>query len=176
MKITKEQLENAVAELNDKICDPPISLKNEKKAKKQILEASKLIEKTDKITKETMEVINALKEKKEKKSDKVKPEKKEGKKSTKATKAKKSEKSKKTEDKPKKSSKSKGVGVIATILKTITEKPSSKESILKKLVKAFPDRDEQSMSKTIQAQLPNRMAKEKGIKITEKDGKFSTKG
>lgn len=54
---------------------------------------------------------------------------------------------KKTE---KKSVKNKKPGVIAEIIHIISsEGPVSKEKILKKLIKKFPDREEQSMSNTI---------------------------
>ena len=68
-------------------------------------------------------------------------------------------------------------GVIATIQELITAKPMDKDELLLALVKKFPDRPPAGMAKTIQAQLPNRMAKERGIKIAKsKDGKFSAKG
>lgn len=67
-------------------------------------------------------------------------------------------------------------GVIATILEIIQNGPVSKKQILAKLKSRFPDRPVDGMEKTINAQLPNRMAKEKGIKIKVDDkGRFSTK-
>ena len=67
----------------------------------------------------------------------------------------------------------KKVGVIETIFNIVSNakeaKPVSKETILKSLTKAFPDRDADSMAKTIQAQLPKRMSKERGIKIIKTD-------
>jgi len=67
-----------------------------------------------------------------------------------------------------------GPGVIGSIQEFITGAGKAgidKDGILEKLAARFPDRDKTAMSKTIQAQLPNRMAKEKGIKInTKKDG------
>jgi hypothetical protein len=72
--------------------------------------------------------------------------------------------------------KPRGTGVIATIQASIEKagkKGISKEGILEKLVAAFPDRDPDSMSKSIRAQVPNRMSKEKGIKIgTTKKGDY----
>lgn len=155
MTVSYKKLKAAVTELNEKICNPPIKLKKEKQkqACKKVLEAAGLIEKGDKISKSTMAVIKALKGKKAKKADKAEKS------------------SKKTSVK-----KNKGVGVLATIQSLITEKPISKAEILKALVKKFPDRKEAGMAKTINAQLPNRMAKERGIKIVEKDGKYSVKG
>lgn len=76
--------------------------------------------------------------------------------------------------------KEKKVGVIATILNTITnaKKPVTKAQILKVLVKNFPDRSEASMAKTINAQIgsskrPLRMEKEKNVTfvIVENDDK-----
>lgn len=67
-------------------------------------------------------------------------------------------------------------GVIASILEFIQGDPVSKKQLLSKLTKRFPDRPVDGMAKTIQAQLPNRMAKEKGIKIkVDGKGRFSTK-
>lgn len=83
--ISKKELEKAIDELNEKIADPPIKKKDEKKAKKKILEAAMLIEKTDEISKTTIEVIKKLQGKKKKKEDKE-------------VKAKKSEKSSKKND------------------------------------------------------------------------------
>lgn len=61
-------------------------------------------------------------------------------------------------------------GVIATIQELITDKgPITKEKMLKELVKKFPDREEKSMKNTINVQVPNRMAKDKGIKINKND-------
>lgn len=67
-------------------------------------------------------------------------------------------------------------GVIASILEFIQAGPVSKKQLLGKLTKRFPDRPVDGMAKTIQAQLPNRMAKEKKIKIKMDDkGRFSVK-
>jgi hypothetical protein len=61
MEVTKKDLEKAVDELNDKIADPPIKKKDEKKMKKKILQAAKLIEADDNISGSTMSTIKALK-------------------------------------------------------------------------------------------------------------------
>lgn len=67
----------------------------------------------------------------------------------------------------------KKIGVIASILEFIQKGPISKKQILAKLKQRFPDRPEDGMAKTIQAQLPKRMSKEKGIKIKVDDkGRF----
>jgi hypothetical protein len=68
----------------------------------------------------------------------------------------------------KKSTEPKGPGVIETIQKCLSEagkKGISKAEILDKLVALFPDREKVSMEKTINVQLPGRLAKEKGLKI-----------
>jgi hypothetical protein len=65
--------------------------------------------------------------------------------------------------------KAEGPGVIATIGKILgdasSDKPVTKGDILAKLVKAFPDRDSDKMAKTIALQVPNRIGKERGIKV-----------
>lgn len=72
--------------------------------------------------------------------------------------------------KPKpKAKKKKGPGVIASIVEFISEKPVSKETILKKLTKRFPERNPDSMKKTINVQVPNRIKKEKNESLTKKD-------
>lgn len=60
--------------------------------------------------------------------------------------------------------KKKGTGVIASIAKLVEDAPKkgiSKEDILKALVKAFPEREKDSMSKTINVQVPSRISKER---------------
>ena len=61
-------------------------------------------------------------------------------------------------------------GVIATILSSITSKPITEEGILKKLVKALPEREEASLANTIKAQIgtnkrPVRMERERDIEF-----------
>jgi len=79
----------------------------------------------------------------------------------------------KAKDKDKPAVKKKGPGVIATIQtlvsKATKKKPVSKVDLLVELEKAFPDRSSESMGKTIQAQLPKRMAKEKGMAIVKNE-------
>ena len=74
-------------------------------------------------------------------------------------------KKKKAEVKESKKAEKKAPGVIASILEFIQHGPISKKHILSKLQKRFPDRPVEGMEKTINAQLPNRMSKEKGVKI-----------
>lgn len=103
------------------------------------------------------------------------PKGKAGKGKSKGPKPTKASRAKKSESKPKKANK-KQPGVIATIQALITAKPMTKDSILKALVKKFPDRPAEGMAKTITAQLPKRMAKEKGIKITKDEkGRYHAK-
>lgn len=80
--------------------------------------------------------------------------------------------------------KEKKVGVIATIFNTIAGSKNgvTKAQILAKLKKAFPDRNEASMAKTINAQIgsskrPVRMEREKNVTfiITENDDKEKRK-
>ncbi|MCK9524317.1 MAG: hypothetical protein M0R49_00095 [Limnochordia bacterium] len=57
-----------------------------------------------------------------------------------------------------------GMGVIATIAKTIEDAGKdgiSKEGILQALVEAFPERDSSKMKKTINVQVPARITKER---------------
>lgn len=105
------------------------------------------------------QVDKSLKEAKEKKAAKKTGAKKSTtKKTTKATK-------KKEPKKP---------GVITTIYELIQGEPISAKKILSVLKKRFPERPVDGMEKTIRAQLPNRMAKEKGIKIkVDSKGRFS---
>lgn len=67
-----------------------------------------------------------------------------------------------------------GPGVIGSIkefLEAAGKAGISASSILDKLAERFPDRAKEAMAKTVQAQLPKRMAKEKGISIsTKKEG------
>jgi hypothetical protein len=70
-----------------------------------------------------------------------------------------------------------GPGVIGSIVEFLQEgtedKPLSRADILKKLVKRFPERGEDAMKKTVNVQVPNRIAKDKGLDVikVEKDGK-----
>ena len=105
-----------------------------------------------------------------KKASKKKTTKKATKKATKKSTEKKSTTEKKT---PAKRAK---VGVIATILSIIEKKPTTKEKIVEQLAKKFPDRDPESMAKTVGVQLPTRLAKDRGVKIVKDDkGRYSVK-
>lgn len=64
----------------------------------------------------------------------------------------------------------KGPGVIATIFSLVEKSGKvgvSKEEILNNLIEQFPERAPDGMEKTINVQLPGRMSKEKGVKITK---------
>lgn len=80
------------------------------------------------------------------------------------------EKAEKKEKPAKKEKEVKGPGVIKTIVSTIKDHgPITKEQILEKLVKAFPERDAEAMKKTINVQVPNRINKEQDFQIENTD-------
>jgi hypothetical protein len=66
-----------------------------------------------------------------------------------------------------------GKGVIGTIVECLQnaskDKPVTKEQILKKLVKEFPDREEKGMKATINIQVPSRLNSEKDMGIVRHD-------
>lgn len=66
-----------------------------------------------------------------------------------------------------------GKGVIGTIVELLQgaskDKPITKETILKKLVKEFPDREEKGMKATINIQVPSRLNSEKEMGIVRHD-------
>lgn len=98
------------------------------------------------------------------------------KKQKKSTKKSAKKESKRVVKEVKKTEKPKKNGIIKSILEFISDQPLEKSQILRKLVKRFPDHKEEQMSKTVDAQLPNRMAKERKIKITkDKDGRYFAK-
>lgn len=72
-------------------------------------------------------------------------------------------------------------GVIQAIINCLEgateDKPVSKKSILKVLVKKFKDREESAMQTTINVQLPNRLKTEKGLNIQKNEkGYWIAKG
>jgi hypothetical protein len=76
----------------------------------------------------------------------------------------------------------KGPGIIATIeemVKGATKaKPITKDAILTALKAKFPDRDAESMSRTVGIQLPHRLKADKGLKIEsveQKEGEKTVK-
>ena len=64
-------------------------------------------------------------------------------------------------------------GIIASIVEFLQdateEKPISKKKILEKLVKRFPDREADSMARTINVQVPNRIKNDKGLVVAKND-------
>ncbi len=67
-------------------------------------------------------------------------------------------------------------GVIAEILARLRKGPATKEQILEHLVKAFPDREAESMKGTINVQVPGRISREQGVKVTKDDkGRYTIK-
>lgn len=76
----------------------------------------------------------------------------------------------------KKSSGPRKVGVIATIIECLQQKHTSKEDILKVLVKRFPDRPEAGMKSTISSQVPSGLWVEKKITVDkDKEGLYFIK-
>lgn len=71
---------------------------------------------------------------------------------------------------PKKAGGTSGPGVIASLLeflgKASAKKALTKPALLDKLCERFPDRDRDSMSKTVAVQIPGRLAKEKGVEVS----------
>lgn len=80
---------------------------------------------------------------------------------------------KKEDEKPKKEKKEKRPGVIATIAEVLEgaseEKPVTKDDILKVLVKKFPDREADSMKKTINVQVPTQLRNKKDINVQKNE-------
>lgn len=64
----------------------------------------------------------------------------------------------------------KGPGVIASILDIIKNRgPITKDGILKRLVKIFPNRPAEHMKATVGCQVPGRLNREKNAKIKKND-------
>jgi hypothetical protein len=86
------------------------------------------------------------------------------------TKSKKKSSKKKPEPKKEKG-KSKGAGVIATVVEMLqnSKRPLTHQQIVDKLSTKFPDRSPEGMMKTVKIQVPNRLSKEKGLKIKKDD-------
>ncbi len=148
-----------------------VDIKNPKVKKllKKILKADSVRIKSDEESKEKLETTMSKKKKTETS--------KKAKKQSKEVETKKKETKKKETKKTVKKNKVKKVGVITSILEIIQNSgPISKEQILTKLIKRFPDRDEVGMTKTISAQVPNRLSKEKKVKIQKNNkGKYFIK-
>jgi len=52
------------------------------------------------------------------------------------------------------------------------DKPLTKEALGEKLAKRFPDRSAESMMRTVNVQVPARLAKEKGVNVQKGEGGF----
>jgi hypothetical protein len=97
----------------------------------------------------------------------------------------KAQKGKASKAAPAKKGKKKAAGVgrgpgiiseIVAILKAATKtKPVTKEGILKRLVKKFPDRSEESMKGTVGVQVPGRIMREHNIKVLKNDDGYWAK-
>ena len=61
------------------------------------------------------------------------------------------------------------VGVLSTIQELLTKKFHTKDELVAALAAKFPDRSADGLRTTVNCQIPNRMAKEKGVKITKND-------
>lgn len=70
----------------------------------------------------------------------------------------------------------KKVGVIATIIeilkKATSKKPVSKDDIVTQLADAFPERDADSMRKTVNVQVPTRIQGDKGLTVNKNDNGY----
>ncbi|MHC4110896.1 MAG: hypothetical protein ACYSUY_07460 [Planctomycetota bacterium] len=86
----------------------------------------------------------------------------------------KKKKTKKAKKKVVKKAKPKGPGVIASILDIIQKQgPVTKDDILKRLTKKFPNRKPEHMQATVSCQVPGRLNREKNAKIKrDKDGQY----
>lgn len=179
VKIKRSELINVAKELNTVLePDPEIEVGAPSEELIPILiEAAKLLEPGDKISAATQKVLDNLpketepvtepedtKLELESEGEEVVPEKEE---EATAEPEKVVEKKKTTPAKEKASTakkEKKGPGIIATIVACIEKAPVkgiSKEAILEKLVATFPERDADSMRKTINVQVPARITKER---------------
>ena len=189
--MTKKDVVSVAKELNKVLgLNPQIDTKQGlEELKGLVLQAADLIEPEDEISEKTTKIIEELREEKaaseseenEEAGDveEEEEEEEEGPKSEKA-KAPKKEKAKA----PKKESKSKtsgkgefsGVGIISTIAELVKQAGKegiTKQEILNELIKKFPDRNAESMKKTINIQVPNRISKEKFPVKKLENGKYT---
>ena len=181
--VAKEKIYEDFMAAMDKIEDDPETKEFPKGAEIALAYFNKMVDEEKKEKTEMVEKAKPAKPTKEKpaktaKAKTEKPAKPAKEKPAKAAKAKTEKAEKPAKEKKEKPQKEKGIGVIASILEIIKEnQPINKESIAKKLVKLFPDREEKSLRATINAQIggksPTRMEKEKKIifKMT-KDGEY----
>jgi len=164
-KISKYQ--SAAVDINEILKpEPPLAVVGDDEAiKKEIMELVPSIKGDDKLSDGTWKILKELGWKGDTKAKKV--EKPAAQKAEKAAKAAKPAKAAKAPKEPK------GPGVIATIVEVLKKgKPVSKDNILAVLVKRFPDRNKDSMAKTINVQVPNRISKEQKIKVKKTEKGF----
>jgi hypothetical protein len=126
-----------------------------KKDKKKNKGKGKKKEKAE-VVEEKVEAKKSSKKVEKKKDKKKKAPKKDVKKNT-------------TKKKDEKKTATKKVGVIATIVECLKKGPTTRESILKVLVKRFPDRAKDSMNTTVKAAVPSYLTKQKGFKVQKDD-------
>ena len=65
------------------------------------------------------------------------------------------------------------ISTIAEIIKQAGKEGITKQEILNELIKKFPDRNAESMKKTINTQVPNRISKEKFPVKKLENGKYT---
>jgi len=169
--VTTEALEAAVENLNDVIkLKPPIETSSDEQMTNDIVEVgTKVLRDSDEVSEETRALIATLTG-----TEDTTP--------TKGSTKKANPKPKNTAGGKKGVAPPKKVGVIAFILTSIIKakkKGITKDEILAALCDQFPDREEASMKKTVQAQVggkksPTRMEREKKVEFNISDkGKIS---
>jgi hypothetical protein len=192
VKIKRSELINVAKELNTVLePDPEIEVSAPSEELIPILvEAAKLLEPGDKISAVTQKVLDNLPEAAEPVAEPeetepvpeavVEPEGKEKKGAAEPEKAAEKKKTTLAKEKSPAAAKKekKGPGIIATIVACIEKAPVkgiSKEAILEKLVATFPERDADSMRKTINVQVPARITKERFPIETLASGNYKKK-
>lgn len=162
--MNRKELVSMAKELNEVLgLDPKIKTSSKVKIeelKHKVAEAGALLEDRDKVSQATMDLLLDLEVDVSAGVRVLK---------SKPTASKKSSVSKKSNVK-------KSPGVIQTIVDIIDSKgPITKDQILKVLTKKFPDRNPEGMGRTIHIQVPNRLNREKNIKIKEGDNGYYIK-
>ena len=183
--------------------DPQIDTKQDLETLKDlVLQAADLIEPEDEISEKTTKIIEELREEKAaaepEEEDEGEPEEEdeeEGAEEEESAEAEEEESDEESdeeeesdeieEEEPVKKGKRKneskaiksfGVGVISTIAEIIKQAGKegiTKQEILNELIKKFPDRNAESMKKTINIQVPNRISKEKFPVKKLENGKYT---
>jgi hypothetical protein len=178
-KAKAEVTEEEVADAAEAVLanDPPVTKGKKKKVKAEVTEEE--IDELD--SSEEDEVVDepTPKAKKKKKVKAVEPDTSPVEEIAKKKKKKVKVQDSGTEPAPKKTkavktapSKTRGAGVVATIIECLKKKPCTKEQILNHLIKKFPDRGEK-MRSTVNTYVPFRLNFDKKLNVqTDKDGKF----